>query len=441
MSDKYSRASSLIPGGNIWFLLVFCLIGYATLNRGFAYLGSYPVFIGEFTLLFYLLILNHRHTLPRFLSTTAGKLWLFFFSYALIVFAFSALNDFNESIRNSVFWVYSIFFYIGYCYGNRLVQRQETDRFHDTLLFCAKLSVIYFSLFLFRENLRDMTMFLNGSTVALIGYYSTLHAISLGIIFFFLFYGHTRFYLIWILVGLVSIIAFSQARASMVAVAVIIVYLVFLYRKGDVLRDLAKLLMVVAIAISVFSIFDISIQGQRDEISTDFFYKAIESIIFGSDVETLEGSREDRLGMWASVIERTVAAPDSFMFGLGLDTILINRETIPGSVLRYPHNSFVSVFGLTGIVGFSAYVVLVGHILLRIIKSSRLTGSIPLLQWYPVFCIGYFVAAFFSTVFEAPFHSFVFWVITGIAYRMTNPRRFSPSFLPGNLSERYEGFK
>jgi len=397
--------------------LLFCLFGYSTLNRGFAYLGYYPFFVGELALLFYLLLLNHRVTLFRFLGTTAGKIWAIFFIYCLIIFAFSALSDLNESIRDSVFWVYSIFFYIGYSYGNHLIQRHEIDRFHNVLLFLAKATVIYFALFPFREELRNLTMFLHGGTTALVGYYSTLHALSLGFVFFFLFYRRTYLHILWVVAGLVLVVAISQARASMLALGIIILYLILVHRRAAELRALAKILGIITLAAFIFSVLDISIGGQRSDVSAEFFQKAILSIFIDSNDDSLQGTREHRLEMWTDVIERTVSTLYSLLFGMGLDTILVDSGTGVDTILRYPHNSFISVFGFTGAIGIGLYVILVGHLLWVIIKSSHLTNSIPLLKWYPVFAIGYFVAAFFSTVFEAPFHSFVFWVITGVVYR------------------------
>ncbi|MCC6161685.1 MAG: O-antigen ligase family protein [Nitrosomonas sp.] len=426
MNNSYITKRTLTPGGNIWLLLLICLFGYATLNRGFAYIGHYPFFIGEFTLILYFLVLNNRKNLPRFLATLAGKIWSIFFVYSILVFAFSASNNLNESIRNSVFWVYTIFFYIGYCYGDCLVRRQELDRFNNVILLCAKASVIYFVLFPLRVELMNLTTFLHGGTTALIGYYSTLHALSLGFVFFFLFYKHAHLNTVWVAVGLAMIVGSSQARASMLATMLIILYLIFVYRRVAVIKNLAKLLTLVFVAILIFSASGISIEGQRGAVSADFFINAIESIFFGSDIESLDGSRTDRLLWWLDVINRTISTIPSLFFGMGFDTILVDRATGEDTIIRYPHNSFVAVFGFTGVVGLILYLVLVGHVLWRIFRSARNVASAPLLNWYPVFAIGYFVAAFFSTVFEAPFHSFVFWVISGVAYCVATKSRYKP---------------
>ncbi|MDS4027977.1 MAG: hypothetical protein RKO25_13460 [Candidatus Contendobacter sp.] len=82
------HSKSIVPGGWHWLFLAVALFGYATLNRGFAYIGWYPVFIGEGLLLFYLLSLNHIKLLPIFLGTSVGKIWVIFFFYNFIIFFF-----------------------------------------------------------------------------------------------------------------------------------------------------------------------------------------------------------------------------------------------------------------------------------------------------------------------------------------------------------------
>ena len=74
-----------IPGGRRWALLLIGIFGYVTLNRGFAYIGVYPIFWGELCLIFYLLTTRHSIALPRFLNTLAGKLLLVFLIYSFLL--------------------------------------------------------------------------------------------------------------------------------------------------------------------------------------------------------------------------------------------------------------------------------------------------------------------------------------------------------------------
>lgn len=107
-----------------------------------------------------------------------------------------------------------------------------------------------------------------------------------------------------------------------------------------------------------------------------------------------------------------------FSVSLGFDQIPLDRETSAGSVLRYPHNSYVTVLGLAGLFGLALYLWLVTLVFAGVFRKARSRNSPPVVRWYPVFAIAWLVSVFFSTVFEAPFHGFVFWPTSGIAYYM-----------------------
>ncbi len=204
------------------------------------------------------------------------------------------------------------------------------------------------------------------------------------------------------------------------AIVIILIYLAIVHRRADELRDFIKIFSFTVFVVLIFLISEISIEGQRGRVSGNLLQEVVVSIFVDTGVESLDGSRSDRLLWWSNVIERTASTAPSFFFGMGLHTVLLDRSTGENTIIRYPHNSFVSVFGLEGIIGFTLYVAIILLAIKKIFKASLEREAIPLLKWYPVFAIGYLVAAFFSTVFEAPFHSFVFWVITGVVYRIAN---------------------
>lgn len=409
---------SFIPGGANWFILIICFIGYSTLNRGFAYIGHYPIFVGEIALLFYIVFLRHNITLPLFLRTRSGKLLLLYVIYCIVIFIYSSLNDFSESLRNSVFWVYSLFFYIGYLYGNRIIKSNDLEKFYKVLSLCAKISVLYYALYPFRQFMLSSTLILHNKTTSLVGYYSTLHAISLGFILFLLFYRKSKYYVLWIASGILFVIAISQSRASILAACSIFVYLFLVYRKKRVVKQVGKFFVVALFIVIFYGVFGFQIKGEKGLVSIESVQNIVVSIFVSKeDFEYLEGSRSDRLDWWSDVIRRTTDTTFSSLFGLGFDEILVNRPTGDNTILRYPHNSFVTLFGLTGIVGLLLYCMIIYFVVMDIRSAKNRGADSVLISWYPVFLIGYLVSAFFSTVFEAPFHSFIFWIITGITYR------------------------
>jgi len=415
------------PGGVYWLPILIGILGYSTLNRGFAYIGVYPVFWAEVCLFWYAFTLKHNKALPRFCSTPAGYAWLLFFLYSAAIFAISASREYSEAIRNSVLWWYTIYFYLGFVFGGAILRRGEAAQWQRFLVSCAKCVIIYFVLFPWRMELRALTPWLHGGEVSLIGYYSSLHALALGLVFLLLFQSGSRANTVFFVVGFACVIAISQARAAMLAAALMGI-LVLLGRSSNVRKRLWYALLATTLVGITYSLSGFTVEGQKGSVSIDTIGGAAASIFVVSDNASLDGSRTDRLEMWRDVLGRTFVDIETAVFGMGLDEILVDRATGPGFILRYPHNSFVSVIGLLGLIGFTLLLRILGLVFKAVRRAVTLGSESTLLRWYPVFALGFLVCAFFGTVLVAPFHSFVFWILTGVTYRFAceyngTPRR------------------
>ena len=228
-------------------------------------------------------------------------------------------------------------------------------------------------------------------------------------------------HLIIFVLGLLLVLGVSQARAALLAFIFISVYLLFVARDKKINDKIFLAIFVILVIVVLYSFSGIVIEGEKGSLSVTYFEDAFKSIFFESDVDTLAGSRNDRLYWWSDIIDRVSTSSLTLLFGLGLNTILIDHF-LGGLevVLRYPHNSYVTILGFFGIIGLILYCIILFYPVYFIQKKSRESESHDLLKWYPVFFIGYSISAFFSTVFEAPFHSFVFWVVTGVVYRVAN---------------------
>lgn len=410
---------SIIPGGGIWLLFLFVFAGYAVLNRGFAYIGYYPVFIGEIVLLFYLLVLRHSVGLSEFLRTPAFWAIVMLYAYCVTMFIIASFKDVAEALRNSVFWVYPVFFYLGWRFARSIERRKEQHKLEYFIVGCALAVTLYHLIYPVRDFFLDATVYTQqGGGVALIGYYSTLHALAIGFVLFPLYLKHSIWLAIITAMGLSLIVFISQSRGAMVALVIIFLYMLMVERQRNFYRNVVWVLLFSVIGAVSFSVLDLSVKGQRGEVSLELVTDAAASILLGSDQDTWAGSRADRLTWWADIVGRTMSDWKTAIFGLGFDQILLDRETSAGSVLRYPHNSYVTVLGLAGLFGLALYLWLVILVFARVFRKAKSRNSPPVVRWYPVFAIAWLVSAFFSTVFEAPFHGFVFWSASGIAYYM-----------------------
>lgn len=412
-----SHSKSIVPGGWHWFFLAVTLLGYATLNRGFAYIGWYPVFVGEGVLLFYLLSLNHPRLLPIFLGTSIGKVWVIFFLYNFIIFLFSLRINSDEAIRNSVYWVYSIFLYFGFIWGRRLALITYGVRdFERMLVFFSLANLIYLLAFPFREGLREATSFLY-SGVALIGYYSTYHASSVPLAFYILFYARYNERLGWRqsilyhvgMIGVFLILILTEARASFLEFFILLLLMLLMFRR--VFEKIAwRLLVAGCLAVTIVLATGTSFEGSRGKTSTVIISIFSENI----DNETLTGTRQHRLEMWEDVLGRATSSLETSIFGLGFSELLVDRATGIDTVLRYPHNSYVSVIGFTGFLGLGWFLLLQITLIKYAWNQRKNDLQSTLVKWYPFLSIGFSVGTFFGTAFEAPFHSFIYYLLSGI---------------------------
>ncbi|MDS4027978.1 MAG: O-antigen ligase family protein [Candidatus Contendobacter sp.] len=270
--------------------------------------------------------------------------------------------------------------------------------------------------------MKGPTSFLYANT-ALIGYYSTYHASSVPFSFYIFFYakynqriGLTQSILYYIgIIGIFMTLIITQARASFLEFAALILLMHLMFRKIFI-RVVWRILAAGCLAITIVLAIGSSFEGARGKINIDFFSTAIISI-FSENVgdDSLQGSRGHRLDMWKNVLDRSMLTLETSIFGLGFSELLIDRPTGEGTVLRYPHNTYVSIIGFTGFFGLCLFLFLQIILTLYIVYQKKTDLQSALVIWYPFLPLGMSIGASFGTVFEAPFHSFIYYLLSGIA--------------------------
>ncbi len=416
-----------ITGNGVWLPLLVSLVGYYVLNKGYAYIGYLPIFTGEMTMIFYLVRLRHGKLLPAFFRTSAAKWWALFFAYNIFTFLRSAAHDPRDAIQNSIWWVYTIFFYFGFCFGGKILRDKNGPAFEKIILVTAYAAILTGLMAPAGKWLHSWSAFLYDGN-SLFGVYSTYDASLSGLIGYLFYARRTRFHFIWIAMGLFVLAFLLESRAGMLEMMVILPYAIFVDRQIQITRRFKQMFIALILLVAAFTALNISYQGKHGTVSMQTVEDDAYSIFFQDDTSNLEGTKDDRLMWWANVLKRTCINVPTLFLGLGESVILNTAINGKGEVDRYPHNSFLSAFGFTGLIGLILFLGLFYLIGWRIFKASRRARGNLLLRWYPVFAIGYVVGACFSTVFEAPFHSFIFWTISGIIYHLA-VRSFDPAEL------------
>ncbi len=421
-----------ITGNGVWLPLLVSLVGYYVFNKGYAYIGYLPIFMGELTLIFYFFRLRHSKLLPAFFHTPAARWWAFFFAYNLFTFARSSSHDLRDALQNSIWWIYTIFFYFGFCFGAKLLRDKNGPAFEKLLLYTAYAAILEGLIEPAGNWFHSWSSFLYGGNSPF-GNYSSYDASLSGLIGFLFFARRTRFHFFWIALGFFVLAFLLESRAGMLEMMVIIPYALFVDRQVKISRRFKQMFIMLVVLITVFTGLNLSFQGKHGMVSIETAEDLAYSIFFQDDTSDLQGTKDDRMIWWGNLIKRTTSSTQGLFLGMGDSVILNTAINKKGEIDRYPHNSFLSAFGFSGLIGVILYLGLFWLVGWRIFKASRKARGNLLLRWYPIFAIGYVVSATFSTVFEAPFHSFIFWTISGIIYHLAvksgtaaDPAQLSP---------------
>jgi hypothetical protein len=134
--------------------------------------------------------------------------------------------------------------------------------------------------------------------------------------------------------------------------------------------------------------------------------------------------------VWAAFLDDMLQSWTSVVFGVGFDRLFVpnwmfisqtleimtNRTT--GALQLDPHNSHLHLFYRLGLIGFSAYLLLIRRAFLASFRYLR-DGHDTRLKYYT---IGYLAAltsvagqAFVGVLFEAPHRGIPFWVLLGVS--------------------------
>lgn len=399
-------------------IFIFLMSGNATLNKGFAYLGVYPLFINEISFLLLFLFLLRR----------LGKLFLsesvFFFAILFLLFGLTKLvtvyyydGSINDAFRNMAIFIGPAFYGIGYVLFRNREYASSYRLLNNWLTAIGVFVSLYYTLYPIRIELNLLTN-MPWARTGLVGNYSTLYATAIGFMSFLFFKNNTILFYVGC-IGFSAMIFFSQARGSIIGTVVVVTILIAANRNISKLkvRKFAHFLVFLMLVFFSFSVIS-QVEGQRGDISAEFLSNLVRSIYSDTGLSSLEGTKRDRIEWWISSINLTLRDPFTAMIGDSIDTVIVDIDTGKGGIIRYPHNSFVTIFRFSGFLGLFVYV----FMLLAVVRKAYLlknrtstfqTFPINIFYWFILFYFGFLTASFFSTVLEAPFHSNLFWGLTG----------------------------
>ncbi|MBR0903883.1 O-antigen ligase [Bradyrhizobium liaoningense] len=339
--------------------VLLLMAAYIVFNLGFSLLRLPPVGPGVpiaevVIVLFALSLVYDARLFTAFARSAPLLLLLAWWSLAAIhlavevpQFGFWAVRDASHYIETSYIW-------IGFCVASTPYFAAVFEWFLSRTFAAAICMLLAYP---FRNQLAEITPGIpsvSGYTASLL--FSYINASSAAMTGVFRMLVARRIYFLSNLVAgvvLFVLVALVQARIVYLQIAIVILLLFFL--KPQRLSKLA--LMVLIGTMSTFAILSLGIDmpgrlGQS--FSWDFLVNHFAAIWGGGDDSVKDAAEgvDLRLYWLERVVEMVNSNPITSLFGLGYGEALTPFEGPDGDVVREPHNSFLSVYGRVGLVGF-----------------------------------------------------------------------------------------
>ena len=420
------------PFRDLVVLITVCL--YLLFNWGFQQVRIPPVAggglpVGEFVLLLYLLTVNYTGVLGRISQTIPLIPLAIWWTFGVG----RALFDFSQhgvwALRDAAHVLESLFLLVGFVFAGN---QNSLDRFFRWLPKLLGIVVVY-GLFYRLQPAQWSPTITSGA-----GYDAPI-------------FGAMANTAIFMIVAAIHLVVFLGNRWTANLAAVLIIgyvfaifqartlYLVFiaifgflaLYRRSS-LGNLALMVGLFGAILAFFALLDLKIEGRLGAGFDARFLIAHLLAIIGICDPTIPGNLcaaadgvGQRLDWWAKIFQRMADDPVSLLFGLGYGIPLTEFHSNTGTIVREPHNSFISVIARTGIVGAICWVLLMVSLVRRWHKTfvkchnrGWRTGENRLLVLMAFF-ISCWVLALGEDGFEKPYNIIPFYFFWGVVLRFS----------------------
>jgi len=415
-------------------LLGLLLAGYAFLDKGFAYLGYTPLFIGEIMLGVLLVgTLVSRCSLGFFRSPIILMVILFVF-WQLVVIATGPKYPLQDTLRDSVIWGYAVFAFIAAALLYRTGNINNSINWYGRILpwfvpwapigYIAYVKLVPLGIPMHPGT--NVTIFLlkTGDLGVHLAGAATFLALGLHRQFprragkFLAF--QEMFW--WSAIAAGVIAAGSRNRGGMLSVLTALT-LVSVLKPNNRLKNF---LIPGLIVVSLFAMFDVRVPlGAGREISVDQITDNISSIFMGSKEQSLSGTSEWRLEWWQSIIDDTLLGKD-FWMGRGYGVNLAEVDGFADATQnRSPHNAHLTILARSGTPGLVMWLILLGTIYyslfkcyLQCLNNNRTElGNVNL--WIMGYITAFLVNSSFDVFLEGPQGGIWFWSLVGFAVAVT----------------------
>lgn len=406
---------------------------YLLLNWGFQQVRIPPVGSGglptaEITLFLFLLTIS----IPRTLARIGGQVYLLPFAvwwaYGLGRAMVNAIDGGFWALRDAAHVIESLFLLVGFVFAGHPAM---LERFFKWLPRIVLIGACYGLLFPVREIIWSISPTItasNGYPVPIIGAMAnSAFMMIMAAFYLLLFHGRNAAAVVAAMLLIGFPLAVIQARTLYLVMIALFGFLIVFRRSstGNVLLIVA----LSAFAIAVISLIGLQVQGRLGASLSLEFLVGHFLAIFGICSTDLPGvcsaaaGVDQRLGWWQNILDQMVADPFKLLLGLGYGVVLTDHHGASGTAVREPHNSYITIFARTGVIGIVCWVAMMVSLVHRWLLTYRHCASLGWrlgqnrLMLLMVFSICMWVLAIGEDGFEKPYNIVPFYFFWGIVLR------------------------
>ena len=361
----------------LWFILV----GYAFMGKSFAYIGLYPLYVSEMSIM---LGVGAMFYTRRIGVSLRSPVMVLFFMW-MIWGAFRTVPYMDRygmmTLRDGVIWGYILF--TMYVYELMMAKPLRfvyfMQRYSWFALVCPFVLLVAWTILLFFRDKIPFMPLLGGSEYKIIAikqgdiFVHLTGAITFSALFsktiqnrgaatFRIVKRYMTLPVLRVLASLLIVVLASSGRGGLLAFTLsLIIYCVFIRKTLRI--AIIGFVLVVLVGFSAFSGISVSSDDGERIISFDSVVSRMTSM-FGSDDFQLESTRKWRLDWWGKIYHYTFEG--NYFLGKGFGINIADSDGFQTMLsmedahikLRSPHNVHMNVMARAGVPGFSLWVVM-----------------------------------------------------------------------------------
>lgn len=422
-------------------LIAILLMGYAFLDKGFAYVGFFPLFIGEITFAMMLMITLLTGTNTQFLRSPICLALLAFMAWETLILVFHSKGTWVNALRDSVTWAYAAFALL--VAGLLLRARALEQTLHWYGRWMPWLVILSAPLFILADRFGGSLPHFPGANVSILNIKAGDVGVHLGGAIAFFALGLYRDYppkkrrnwqglkdLIFIgFLTLGTIAIGSRSRGGLLSV-VLPAAICFAIRPGN---RLGRFILPALVMIFLLSVFDISIPTGYRQISVNQILSNVESVVFegGKSTRQQTSTADWRLSWWEGIIKHTIEGP-AFWFGDGFGrSLAVEYGFADDTGNRSPHDAHLTILARSGVPGLALWVFFIlttYTVLMRSYINANVSNQVTVAKvnlWIMAYFTAFLVNMSFDVYLEGPQGGIWFWCLIGYAIALTRAQRMN----------------